>query len=107
MIITRRHRNHGFASKHTALCHQHRNAAVRRAVIAELAVVVVSPSRHRAVRAQGKAVLISRRHGNHGFARQHSTLLHQNRNVALGNAGAEIAGVVVSPSRHRPVRAQG
>ena len=49
-------------------------------------------------------MLISRREGNHGFTRKHPALRHQNWDMALDSADAELTVGVGAPYRDRAIR---
>ena len=83
---------------------------VRRSVVAELAVVVVAPGGHGAVRAQRQAVVITRRDGHHRLAierRDARSRVHRHRHAAARRGVvAELAVAVGAPGGHGAVRAQ-
>ena len=109
MEITRRDSHHGLAGKHSALGHPHRDIAADGAVVAKLTIDIVSPSRYRSVRAQGEAMVTTRRDSHHGLAGKHPTLIHQHGDTAAEDAAAvaELAIKIEPPGRDGSVRAQG
>src|SRR5690349_6950110 len=85
----------------------HRDQAGSGAVVAQLAVIVLAPSRQRAIRAKHGSEVISRAHRNNSLAREGSAGgRHCRRHITVSCAVvAQLAVVVLPPSRERSIRA--
>ena len=104
---TRRDCDHRLAGEHAAAIHQHRHARVGGAAIAQLAVIIVTPGRHRTIGTQDEVVVPARAGGDHPLAGEHATAVHQSRNIRVRTAAVtQLTRVADAPARQGAVRAQ-
>ena len=94
-------------SEHATLIHGDRLVTIRSGSVAELAAVVIAPSREGAVGAKCEVVIIIRRDGDYGLTHQHTTLDHLHGHVTMGvRTVAEFAELVATPGSESAVGAQ-
>ena len=95
------------ADQHPGAIHQHRLHALNGAAVSELALIVSSPSGHRAILTHRDAGLSAGRQPDDCFAGQYAGNIHRHR-LRAGRVGiiTQLPVCVVSPSGQRAIRGQ-